>query len=149
MSQSGGQLLAQQAADAVTLLASITDAVAHTITKAPVFIPRPSLALPLELNVTAAAAAVGDTLDVKVQTTIDGTNWTDVCHFTQVLGNGGAVIIYAKLQGDAAQAMYTDGALAAGSVRHLFGDQYRVSYTIGDGGAHGQSFTFSVTARPM
>jgi hypothetical protein len=45
------------------------------------------------------------------------------------------------------QAMYETGtALTAGSVRNIFGDEWRVSYTIVDGGAHGQSFTFAVWA---
>lgn len=148
MSQSGGTLLAQQSGDAVTLLASTTDAVAHTVTQAAgTSIPRPTLGLVLELNVTAAATLVGDTLDVIVQALApDGVNWLDVCWFTQVLGNGGVKRIVAKIQGDAAQAMYEVAtALTAGNVRHLLGDSWRVKYTIVGTG----SFTFSVAVRPM
>jgi hypothetical protein len=100
-----------------------------------------------QLDVTAAAAAVGDTLDVYIQTTIDGTNWLDFVHFTQVLGNGGAKRYITKTIASNTQTEYsTATALGAAAVRHLFGDQYRVNYTVVDGGAHGQSFTFSVTA---
>jgi hypothetical protein len=101
----------------------------------------------LELDVTAAAAAVGDTLDVFLQTTIDGTNWVDIAHFTQVLGNGGAKRYFAKILATGALTEFENGAaLAAAAQRAICGDQYRVRWAIVDGGAHGQSFTFSVTA---
>lgn len=99
-----------------------------------------------QLDVTAAATEAGDTLDVYVQTTIDGTNWIDVVHFTQVLGNGGAKRYVAKINGTEPQAMFENGtALAAGAVRNILGDQYRVRYAIVDVvTADNQSFTFSV-----
>jgi hypothetical protein len=103
--------------------------------------------LNLQLDVTAAANVAGDTLDVFVQTTIDGTNWVDIAHFTQVLGNGGAKRYFSKILAAAALTEFENGAaLAAAAQRAIVGDQYRVRWAVVDGGAHGQSFTFSVSA---
>jgi hypothetical protein len=99
----------------------------------------------LELDVTAAATAAGDTLDVFVQTTIDGTNWVDIAHFTQVLGNGGAKRYFAKILATGALTEFENGAaLAAAAQRAICGDQYRVRWVIAS--ASSPSFTFSVTA---
>jgi hypothetical protein len=100
------------------------------------------------LDVTAAATDAGDTLDVKVQVRLDGTNWVDVASFTQVLGNGGALRHIAKVNADIAQAMFANADLAAGSVRNLLGEVWRVSYTQVDAD-NDATFTFSVTACPM
>lgn len=136
---------------AVTLAASTTDAVAGAgktltaVTGLGIY-----KQLEILLNVTAAAAAAGDTLDVYIDTSIDGgTSIVNVAHFTQVLGNGGAKKFYATLDpsnpGTAVIAVGSD--CAAGVVRpSFFGDWMQVRYTIVDGGAHGQSFTFAVTA---
>lgn len=105
-------------------------------------------AIGLECDLTAAAAAGGDTLDVFVQTRLDGTNWVDVCHFTQALGNGAAKRFFAKLTPAAiAEAMFENAsALAAGSVRNLAGDEWAVRWVVA--GAT-PNFTFSVYAVPM
>jgi len=133
----------------VTLLAATTTAVgAVTATSTPVSIPGQPRAMAFVLDVTAAATDAGDTLDVKVQCRLDGTNYVDVCSFTQVLGNGGALKHVGKINADIAQAMFADAALAAGSVRNLQGEVYRVSYTQADAD-NDASFTFSVTACPM
>lgn len=102
------------------------------------------------LDVSAAAADVGDTLDVFVQAMLDGVNYVDVVHFTQVLGNGGAKRYVAKIApGAIAQAEFEVGAaLAAAAVRHLAGDLWRVRWAIVDANANG-GFTFGVTAIPM
>src|SRR5437762_13136844 len=42
------------------------------------------------MEVTAAATLAGDTLDLFMQHSLDGTSFDDFIHFTQVLGNGGA-----------------------------------------------------------
>ena len=113
-------------------------------TGAAVKLPYEFTAVSFELDLTAAAAAVGDTLDVVVQTKSDQTNWLDVVHFTQVLGNGGAKRYLATISTAVNQAMIEVGtALTAGNVRNLFGDEYRCSWTIA--GAT-PSFTFSVWA---
>lgn len=102
-----------------------------------------------QLNLTAAATDVGDTLNVYVQTTLDGgSTWTDVVAFTQCLGNGGAKRHVAKIGAEAATTMFENAAaLAAGSIRSIIGDAWRVRWDITDGDADA-SFTFSVTARP-
>lgn len=100
----------------------------------------------LQLDVTAAATDAIDTLDVFVQTTIDGTNWVDIYHFTQVLGNGSAKRYYGKLVWDAALTEFENAtALGAAGGRAIVGDQYRVRYAQVDAGSNA-SFTFSVRA---
>lgn len=108
-------------------------------------------AVEFELDVTAAATEAGDTLDVFVQTTIDGTNWIDVVAFTQVTGDGGAKRHIAKISRSAAEAMFENGAtLAAGSVRNILGKQYRARWVVTDVvTADNQSFTFSVVANAL
>lgn len=111
---------------------------------AAVKLPYEFKAVTFELDLTAAAAAVGDTLDATIQTRVDQTNWLDICHFTQALGNGGAKRFVATLSTGVNQTMYEVGtALAAGSVRNVFGDEYRVSWVIA--GAT-PNFTFSCWA---
>lgn len=134
--------------DVVTILAATTTAgaVASTNTAA-VRLPGMVNALALVLDVTAAATAAADTLDVKVQAKIDGTNWIDVAFFTQVLGNGGTLQHVAKITAGVAQAMFADTALTAGNARNLLGDEWRVNYVqVDDTDA---AFTFRVTACPM
>lgn len=138
----------QGAADTVTLFPSTTVAANANTNTTATNIGRPDNAMVFVLDITNAANAATDTLDVKVQCTIDATNWCDICYFTQVLGNGGAKRYFAKCIGNATQAM-ADGntALTAGNTRNLFGDQYRVNYVAANNNA--MSFTFSVSARPM
>lgn len=102
------------------------------------------------LDITAAATAVGDTLDVYVQKNLalpsESAIWTDFAHFTQALGNGGAKQFVAELtQEDITSGMHIvqDGALAAGVNGGPWGDQWRVKWVIA--GAT-PSFTFSVRA---
>jgi len=100
------------------------------------------------LNLTAAATDAEDTLDAYVQTLVNGV-WVDVVHFTQMLGNGGAKRYFAKVSAGLAEAMFENGSsLAAGAVRHLCGDAWRVRWVIVDADADGL-FTFSVSAVPM
>lgn len=134
----------------VVLLAPVTTATgAVTASGTAVHIPATHSGMAFVLNVTAAATAAGDTLDVKVQCRLDGTNWTDVVAFTQVLGNGGALKHVAKISASAAQTMFADAELTAGNVRNLLGEVWRVSYAQVDDGTENASFTFGVTACPM
>lgn len=101
----------------------------------------------LQLDVTAAATDVGDTLDAFLQTTIDGTNWIDIYHFTQVLGNGSAKRYFGKIVRDVALTEFENAtALGAAAGRAIVGDQYRVRWAITDASTANASFTFSVTA---
>ena len=98
-----------------------------------------------ELDLTAAAAASGDTLDVKIQTKSPGGNWVDVVAFTQILGDGGTKRYFAKVNEALAETMFENAtALSAGSVRNLLGTEWRAAWTIA--GAT-QTFTFAVNAQ--
>lgn len=133
----------------ILLAATTTAAGSATATGSAVSIPGSPNAMAFVLDVTAATVAADDTLDVKIQCRLDGTNWHDVVAFTQCVGNGGAKRHVAKINADIAQAMYEVGsALAAGNVRNLLGEVWRVSHTQGDADSDG-SFTFSVVACPM
>lgn len=105
-------------------------------------------AVEFQLDVTAAATEAGDTLDVFIQTTVDGTNWIDVVAFTQVTGDGGAKRHVAKILRAASESMFEASAtLSAGSVRNLLGQKYRARWDVTDVATlSNQSFTFSVKA---
>ena len=114
--------------------------------EASVRLPRPQNGVVFVLDLTAAATEVGDTLDVFVQTEIGG-QFVDIVHFTQILGNGGTKRFFAKISASEPQAEFENGAsLAAGSVRNLIGDDWRIRFDITDAGADNASFTFSVNA---
>jgi hypothetical protein len=136
--------------DATTLLASTTTvAGALNVQGDSVRLPGMVNALMFTLDVTAAAKDNGDTLAVTVQTKLDGVNWTDVCAFASVLGDGGAVRHIEKIAASPAFAGFEVGtALTAGTVRDLLGDDWRVSYVQVDGDSDA-TFTFSVVACPM
>ena len=111
------------------------------------------------LDVTAAEKDAQDLLDVYVQAKLDGTNWTDVLRFTQVLGDGGAVRHIGKVTAQLATSMFEVGTtLGAGAVRNMLGDDWRVRWDVTEGGPPGPTsgsgvgtlaFTFSVTACPL
>lgn len=103
-------------------------------------------AMLFELDVTAAATEVDDTLDVFIQTVI-GNDWVDIVHFTQVLGNGSAKRYFGKVSAAEPMTMFENAtALGAAAVRNMMGDSYRVRYAIVDPGGSAVSFTFSVVA---
>lgn len=102
----------------------------------------------LLLDVTAAAAAVGDLLDVYVQKNVglDAATaiWTDFVHFTQVLGNGGAKQFVAEITTDGQTPenelhAIQDAALAVGVTQGPWSDDWRIKWVIA--GAT-PSFTF-------
>lgn len=106
------------------------------------------------LNVTAAAAAAGDTLDVWVQHSWDdGTTFDDFIKFTQVLGNGGTLVHLApwSLYGGAPSAMHkaVTKTLVAGSSPILgpLGPVWRVQYTTATAGT--ANFTFGVSVQQL
>jgi len=142
-------MIAKQVHDKVTITASA----AVTVTgndAAVTLMPGLVNAFSFVLDVTAAATDAGDKLDVYVQTKIDGTNWVDVVHFTQVLGNGGAKRYVAKIVADAALAEFENGsALGAAAIRGLLGDEWRCRWVVVDAGTDNASWTFSVVACPM
>jgi hypothetical protein len=102
------------------------------------------------LNVTAAATAAGDTLDVYIQSSIDGgTTWDDFVHFTQVLGNGGAKKYIAQWERDLSpttpQHAPQDAAIAAGVQQGPIGPTWRVKWVIVSSSS--PQFTFTVSAQ--
>ena len=110
-------------------------------------LPAPANGLQLQLAVTSAALVVGDTLDVFVQTRLDGVTWVDVQHFTQALGNGGAKRYTTKLVCNQTVTEFEAGtALAAASHRDLLGDQWLVRWVVAGASP---SFTFAVYAVPL
>jgi len=115
-------------------------------------LPRSPSGMAFQLAITADEQAAGDTLDVIIQTRLDGVNWVDVMWVPQQLGNGAAApdYIIGKILADG-QFMITnitDAALAAGFHRNLLGDDWAVRWVIVDGSGNA-SFTFDVTAIPM
>ena len=112
-------------------------------------IPSKTRELLLILDVSAAALAVGDTLDATVVTRvyINGVAyWLDVCAFTQVLGNGGALTHVDKVVAGLDQATFADAALAAGAKRHILGDAWQAAITVFGATA---AFTASIDMIPM
>lgn len=101
-------------------------------------------------DITASATEAGDTLDVYVDVSLDGTTWLNAVHFTQQAGNGAARKEFAVLDpsnpGVAVVNVTADAA--AGAVRPaLFGPYLRARWAIADVAALGnQSHTFSVVA---
>ena len=136
--------------DVITLLAETTSIAGPlNVQCSSVRLPGMVNAMVFVLDVSAAATDNADTLDVSVQTVLDGTNWIDVAHFTQVLGDGGPLTYINKIVAGVAQAEFETGtALGAAAVRNLFGDEWRVNYVQADADADA-TFTFSVTAIPM
>lgn len=107
--------------------------------------------LMLQLDVTAAATDVGDTLDVYVDMSIDGgTKWHNLVHFTQVLGNGGAKTFVAVIKNDnpgASAVFATTADAAAGATRQIgFGNKLRYRSVVVDAGTQNASFTFTLKA---
>ncbi len=147
-------LEAKKVGDTTTLLAVTTTVAGAIDTEGDsVRLPRAPNGMVFVLDVTAAATASADTLDVSVQTRIDdgvGATWHQVVHFTQVLGDGGAKQYVEKMTFAATEAGYESGsALGAGTVRNLAGDQWRVAWVQVDATTQNAAFTFSVTACPM
>lgn len=101
------------------------------------------------LNVSAAASLISDTLDVYLQGSVDGTNYNDILHFTQVLGNGGVKVYEARwfrdMTPETELGAPSDKAMGAGVLQ---GPQaitaWRVAWVIAGGAT--KSFTFSVMA---
>jgi hypothetical protein len=103
------------------------------------------------LDVTAAAAAAGDTLNVYIQKNVGPAAapvWHDFVSFTQVLGNGGAKQFVAQVVNELATTgvgAVKDAALAAGSAENgPWSEDWRVKWVIASASA--PSFTFSISA---
>lgn len=107
-------------------------------------------AIVFALRVSAVAAVVADKLDVTIQSTLDGTNWFDVCAFTQVAGNATPPKHEGwKINAQDAEASVLDltATLAAGAKIDLTGNVFRAKWTITND--TGPVFDFTVNACTM
>jgi hypothetical protein len=102
------------------------------------------------LQLAEAADDAGDTLDVYIQDSIDGSVWDDLVHFTQALGNSGAKTFLARaacgISPIAALGEKKDCSLAAGVRQGPVGSMVRAKWVIAPSGdvPADQSFKFSV-----
>lgn len=131
-----------------TLLASAARTAA-TGTGDAITIPDAPNGVSIVVDLTAAATASGDLLDLYVQTRLNGSHWVDVYRATQMLGDGGAKRFIVKIGAAAAAAEFENGtALTAPNVRAHLGDAWRARWVITDADTDDASFTFSVTIIP-
>ena len=104
--------------------------------------------LELLLNVVAADTDATDTLDVYVDSSIDGVTWLNICHFTQIVGTDPAtklVAIIPRIGVGVVGNVTTD--LAAGNVLPFIGSWLRSRATRVEGvGAGVLSFEYSLKA---
>lgn len=103
----------------------------------------------LVLDVTASATAAGDTLDVYVDVSPDGSKWLNAVHFATQAGDGAAKTEFAVLDptnpGTATVVATSDAA--SGVVRPgAFGKYMRARWALVDAGGGDTSHTFSVVA---
>lgn len=102
------------------------------------------------LDIADSATAAGDTCDVYVDVSLDGSTWLNAIHFTQQAGNASDVKRFAVL--DSTSPGTTDVAVAtdanSGAVRPaLIGPYLRARWALVDGGEDANtSHTFSVVA---
>jgi len=102
------------------------------------------------LDITASATEAGDTLDVYLDVSLDGSTWLNAVHFPQQAGNGAAAKYFAVLDpsspGTSTVAVSSDAS--AGTVRPaLWGPYLRARWAIADVTTVGNaSHTFSLVA---
>ena len=132
-----------------TLRASAAVATATTETGDAIKLQRAYTEMVVTLDVTSAATAVTDLLDVYIDTSFDGgTSWVNIGLFTQVLGNGGAkkyIMSFKALPLVASNSVLATAEQAESAALQIgFGDniRYRGITTEVDTIA----FTYSVTA---
>lgn len=137
--------------ETVTLAASAARTATAGTGATAVKMPLGAAAYGFVLDLTNAATDANDTLDVYIQTKLDGTNWVDVIHFTQILGNGADALRYvSKVTPAVATAEFNNAtALGAAAVRNLAGDEWRAYWVIVDPTGSNATFTFSVVGIPM
>ena len=135
---------------AATLYAAATraTAIANSAGTAVTDVGRAKRAIVL-LDVTAMGGVAGDTLDVFVDVSLDGSKWLNAAHFTQLAGNAAPMSSYVILDPSApgTAPIVTTSDCGSGVTRPgAWGAYIRGRYTLVDAGAHGQSATFSLTA---
>ena len=101
------------------------------------------------LDVTASATAAGDTLDVYVDVSPDGSKWLNAVHFGQQAGNAAAKTEFAILDPTnpgTATIVSTSDAAASAVRPGAWGKYIRARWALVDGGGGDTSHTFSVKA---
>ena len=135
--------------DGATLFASANRTTAVANSTGSVF-PRMWRKAVILLDLTAAAGASGDTLDVYVDVlSPDGSTWLNAAHFTQLAGDASATQEFAVLDSTSVAATTFDVSsdCASGVTKpYLWGPKVRGRYTLTDAGAHSQDVTFSLKA---
>lgn len=100
------------------------------------------------LDITASATDAGDTLDVFIDVSLDGSNQlANVVHFTQQAGNGSAATEVATIDALApgtSTVVVTADASAAAVRPGVTGPYYRARWEVVDSGDGNSSHTFSV-----
>jgi hypothetical protein len=99
--------------------------------------------------ITVSTHESGDTLDVYVDVSLDGSTWYNAVHFTQQAGNGEAVSYFAILDTASPGTAVVDvtSNAASGAVRPtVFGAYMRARWALVDSGDKDTSHTFSVIA---
>lgn len=136
-------------AQKLTLFASATRAAAVANSAGTMFNVEAGTRALILLDLTATAGAVGDTLDVYVDVSVDGSKWLNAAHFTQLAGDAAAMSAYVILDPTTpgTAPIVTTSDCGSGVVRpSAWGRYMRGRYTLVDAGAHGQSATFSLVA---
>ncbi len=102
--------------------------------------------------VASLIGATGGTLDVYLQTSVDGTTWYDYAHYAQLAAAAGAATLAFTVTRSAQQASITaigsnaSPALAANSViGGDFGDRMRAICVAGAGTSVGALTTINIT----
>lgn len=98
-----------------------------------------------------SGATFGDTLDVTIQTSLDGTVWIPIHRFTQIdAGTASGFRVITISRGDLVGVGVLAQFLTSADVvtRPIFGPYYRAVATLNIA-AEAETFTFSVYAAPM
>ena len=101
-----------------------------------------------QLDITALADDVDDTLNVYIDTSYDGGSiWVNVVHFTQILGNASAQKEIANVHESVHSLIDITMDASGGIVRDLnIGDRIRYRGVVVDPTGADASFTYSLVA---
>lgn len=114
-------------------------------------LPFPPNAMGFSLKVLGSASSTSGTLNVAIQTRLRGSSdYVDVLAFTQIANPSTAIAFhFGKICADSTMATFSAASsLAAGGVRHMLGDEWRVRYTA-TAATSTVNWTCEVTAIPM
>ena len=135
-----------QKGEQITLFAAATRTVAATVNGDAFYVGGERIGYIFYLDVTAAATAAGDILDVYIDWSLNGTRWFNGARFTRVLGDGGAVSFYTAfvVQGVDNDVALTADAAAGDTRGTMLAPYVRGRYTLTDAAPVNASFTFSL-----